>query len=186
MSVALANYAAGGRNESAAYLELFGHGEMAHWNKTNEKGYFIDHKIHYYPNVQRKEIPILLNCGYEKMIMDFGDAYEEFCGEILRCDMKIFLLNLNPWQEFAAVKMVKAVQKENWGGIKPFYASVNAISSIQEKVEKEHGIEINEIPTISNPRHIRSEYFTCMDAMLGCPAAKKKKKKLLIPIRRNG
>lgn len=186
LSVALANYAAGGRNEAAAYLELFGHGQMAHWKNTNEIGYFTEHKIHYYPDVCREEIPILLNRGYEKIIMDFGDAYEEFRGEILRCDRKIFLLNLNPWQEFSAGKMVKTLKKDDWGGIEPLYASANAVDCIQEKIEKEYGIKVNEIPAIPNPRHIGSEYFTCLDAIFGCPAVKKKRKKLLIPIRRNG
>ena len=75
---------------------------------------------------------------------------------------------------------------ESLAGIEPLYASVNAVDCIQEKIEKEYGIKVNEIPAIPNPRHIGSEYFTCLDAIFGCPAVKKKRKKLLIPIRRNG
>ena len=90
--MALANYLASGLGEKTAYLELCGHGEVSHWKETNPKGYFTDIKIDYYPDLKREQIPILLNHPYEKIIMDFGDAYLNFREELLRCDGKIFLL----------------------------------------------------------------------------------------------
>lgn len=184
MSVALANYAAGGLNEKTAYLELFGQEEMSRWKEKNENGYFVDQKVFYYPEFDREQIPILLNRNYEKIIMDFGDAYIQFREEILRCDRKIFLLNLNPWQKFAAEKMVNIVQNKYWGDIEPVYMSVNAQPAEKEKMEKEFGIEITEVPFIKNPRLVMSEEFSCMDFILGSFAASKKRKKPLIPIRR--
>ena len=183
MSVALANYAASGLSEKTAYLELSKYREMAHWKKTNEEGYFEEYKIHYYPDFKREQIPILLNREYEKIIMDFGDAYSVYREEILRCDRKIFLLNLNPWQKFAAEKMADEIQNKDWGNIHPIYASVNVQKTIKKEIEKKYGIQIMEIPSINNPRLLQSEEFSCMDFMLGQYAAKAKKRKLLIPIR---
>lgn len=88
--------------EKTACLELNRLGSFRHWKAVNEKNYFTDAGISYYPDVQKDKIPILLNRDYDKIIMDVGDAYIEFREELLRCDQKIVLLNLNPWQEFAA------------------------------------------------------------------------------------
>lgn len=181
--MALANYAASGLSEKTAYLELHKYGEMNHWKKPNEKGYFEDFKIHYYPNFKQEQIPILLNLGYEKIIMDFGDEYSVYREEILRCDRKIFLLNLNPWQKFAAEKTAEDLQKKEWGNIHPIYASVNAQNIIKKEIEKKYGIQIMEIPFIKNPRLLQAEDFFCMDFILGQSAAKVKKRKSLIPIR---
>ena len=182
--MALANYAASGLGEKTAYLELCGHGELSHWKEINRNGYFTDLKIDYYPDLKREEIPILMNRQYEKMIMDFGDAYLNFREELLRCDLKIFLLNLNPWQKFAAEKMIHATEEERWGKIEPFYISVNAQKDVKKKVEKKYAIEIMDLPLMLNPRSIPAEMFPCMDSILGSSIARKKRKKSLISIGR--
>lgn len=184
LSVALANYAASGQGEKTAYLELGGHGEIAHWKKKNEKGYFTDLGIHYYPDFKREQIPILLNQEYEKIIMDFGDAYLSFREELLRCDKKVFLLNLNPWQEFAAKKLLDNLQNKDWGGIRPLYAGVNVQKTQIQNVEKNYKIQIMKIPIIENPKCIQTEEFSCMDFILEDAAAKIKRRKSLIPIRK--
>lgn len=167
LSVALANYAASGLGEKTAYVELGGHSEMMYWKKTNEPGFFTDLGVHYYPDFRREQIPVLLNRDYEKIIMDFGDAYLSFREELLRCDRKIFLLNMNPWQEFAARKLVNTVKGELWGGISPVYGAVKAVKHVKKTVEKENRIRVAEIPLIENPRCVRSEHFSCMDFLLG-------------------
>ena len=182
--MALANYLASGLGEKTAYLELCGHGEVSHWKETNPKGYFTDIKIDYYPDLKREQIPILLNHPYEKIIMDFGDAYLNFREELLRCDGKIFLLNLNPWQKYAAEKMIHTTEKDHWGGIEPFYGSVQAQKEIKKRLEKKYAIEIMDIPLLPNPRSVPAEVFPVMDSILGNPIARKKGVKSLIAIGR--
>ena len=116
--------------------------------------------------------------------MDFGDAYTNFREEILRCDQKVFLLNLNPWQKFAAEKMIEDVQQKNWGDIQPLYVSVNAQKKIREEVERKHKIQIMDIFSIPDPRCVREEDFSFMDVIFGSPAAKQKRRKSLLPIRK--
>ena len=177
MSVALANYAASGLGEKTACLELGGHGELSRWKAANKEGYFTDKKIHYYPEFLKEQIPILINCEYEKIVMDFGDAYISCQGELLRCDRKIVLLNLNHWQEFAARKMIERILSGEWGNAAPVYAAVNSISSVKKSVERDYKISVLEIPRISDPRCIRSEEFPCMDQILGREAKGYKKRK---------
>ncbi len=181
--MALANYAASGLGEKTAYLELGGHGEIAHWKPANEKGFFTDAGICYYPDFKREQIPILLNQGYEKIIMDFGDAYLSFREELLRCDQKVFLLNLNPWQKYAAKKLISTVRNEDWGGMNPLYAGVNVEETVKRSAEREYGVQIVKIPILPNPKCIRSAEFSCMNLILESAAAKAKRKPL-IPIRR--
>lgn len=180
----MANYSASGLGEKTAYLELCGHGEISHWKEANPKGYFTDLKIDYYPDLKREQIPILMNHPYEKIIMDFGEAYLHFREELLRCDRKIFLLNLNPWQKFAAEKMIRVTEEDHWGGIAPFYGSVHAQKDIKKKLEKKYGIEITDIPPLPNPRSVPAEMFPGMDFVLGNPIARKKRVKSLISIGR--
>ena len=178
LSVALANYAASGLGEKTACLELGGHGELAHWKAVNKKGYFTDAKIHYYPDFKKEQIPVLINCAYEKIIMDFGDAYISCQGELLRCDRKIVLLNLNPWQEFTAKRMIERIQSGEWGNAVPVYASVNAVKAIKKSIEREYRISIAEIPLIPNPACVSQEAFSCMNFLSGHDAKYYKKKKL--------
>ena len=184
MSVALSNYAASGLGENTAYLELCGHGEITHWKETKGNDYFSDSGVHYYPDFRKEDIPILLNLEYERIIMDFGDAYVSFREEILRCDRKVFLLNLNPWQKFAAEKMADTIQNKNWGGIQPLYASVNAQKDVKEEMEKKYKIQVTDIFSIPNPKRIRTESFSCMDFILGYSNANTKRRKSLLSIRR--
>lgn len=184
LSVALANYAASGLGQKTAYLELDGHGEIAHWKETNKQGYFTVNGVHYYPNVKRDQIPILLNYDYEWIFMDFGDEYRLFREDLLRCDRKIFLLNLNPWQEFYAKEMLRAVLQKNWGGIQPVYAGVKMQYEEKKRMEREFGIMVTQIPLILNPNCVMAEQFSFFDAMLGRFAAGRKRKRSLIPKRR--
>ena len=184
LSVALANYAASGLNERTAYLELDGHGEMRHWKETDETGRFKDSGIDYFPDCAREDIPILWNRDYDKIIMDFGNAYIRFREELLRCDRRVFLLNLNPWQTFAARNMVSAVMGREWGGIMPLYVSVNAQRKEKRAIEKEFQISVTDLPVLSNPKRVRSDEFPCMDFLIGGPAAGLNKRRLLIPIRK--
>ena len=184
MSVALANYAASGLGEKTACVELSGHGELKKWKEAGTAGYFSDHQVCYYPDFPREKIPILLNQGYETVILDFGEAYERYREEILRCHRKIFLLNLNPWQKSAAEKMIGTVQGENWGKIQPYYASVLAGTTEKKAVEKEFKIHIDAVPIIKNPRCVEAELFSYMDHALDRTDFATAKKKRLIPIKR--
>lgn len=139
----------------------------------------MDSGIYYYPDVTREQIPILLNQEYERIIMDFGDSYLSFREELLRCDQKVFLLNLNPWQEFAAKKLVSTVQNKDWGGIHPLYAGVSVQKSVKQAIEKEFCIQIMALPFLPNPKCIPASEFASMDLVLDTAVIEKRRKSLI-------
>lgn len=182
--MALANYAASGLGEKTACLELGGQQEFGRWKTAGREGYFTEAGIDYYPGLDKTQIPMLLNCGYEIIIMDFGDDYRNASGELLRCDRKIILLSLNPWQEFAARKLVQTVQSAEWGNAVPVYAGVHIQKPVKKALEKEFGISVLTLPVIPDPVCIRAEEFPCMDLILGRRTENNKRKKARIPIRK--
>lgn len=179
----MANYAASGLGEKTACVEVQGHGQLSQWKTVKDSGYFTDRGVYYYPNYAKDRIPMLLNQDYEKIILDFGDAYISCREEILRCDRKLFLLNLNPWQCSAARYLIRTVQKEEWGHIQPVFGSVCASPKIKKAVEKEFQIRIEAVPLLEEPCCIPGSAFAGMHLFIGSAAAKKQKR-LRIPIRR--
>lgn len=175
LSISLANYAVSGRLEKSAYIEAGGHGELSHWKVAGESGFFEEKGVHFYPDVKKEDIPIILNRDYDKIIFDFGEKYLFFREEILRCDQKIFLLNLNVWQRSAAEKLLLELRKQSWGSVVPLFASAFSSGKIKNQIEKEYQIRIVEIPGIRDAFSLSSESFSMMDRFLAetIPAKKK-------------
>lgn len=155
-----------------------------HLNDNREEEHFLYQKIDCYPNFLREDIPVLLNRDYERFIFDFGDQYVNYREEILRCDKKVFLLNLNPWQNFAAEKLVSTVQNTDWGGIRPVYASISFAESEKKKIEKRYHIQISQVPLIQEPFCIVPTEFLYLDMILNSNAPNTKRKKLQIHLKR--
>lgn len=151
---------------------------MSHWKRAEKEGYFPEKKVHYYPDVKREDIPIILNRDYERIIFDFGDQYLLFREEILRCDQKIFMMNLNTWQVYAAQKLLQELGEQNWGGIVPFFACVHGFPGEKRKIEKTFQIKIMEISGIQNPFSIPGAFFSIMDLLLAHSVKGKKKRSL--------
>ena len=166
MAISLANYAASGLLEKSAYIEAGGKGELSHWKRPNEQGYFKEKRVHYYPDVKMEDIPIILNREYERIIFDFGEKYLLFREEILRCDQKIFLMNLNIRQNFAAEKLLRELRKEDWGKTSPLFASAFAIPGEKQKMEKTFRIHIMDIRGIPNAFCISRDTFPMMNRLL--------------------
>lgn len=175
MAISLANYAASGLFVKSAYIEAGGQGELSRWKRPGESGYFTVKGVHFYPDVKREDIPILLNRDYEIMIFDFGEKYLSFREEILRCDRKIFLLNLNVWQYFAVEKLLRELEKEEWGKVKPLFASILPSPKEKNQIEKAFQVHIVEITGNWDAFKISGESFSMMNQLLGENAPVKKK-----------
>lgn len=178
LAISLANYAASGRLEKCAYIEAGGQGELLHWKRPKDFGYFKEKRVHYYPDVKREDIPIILNRDYDKIIFDFGEKYLMFQEEILRCDQKIFLMNLNIWQKFAAEKLLRTLGEQDWGNFMPLFASAFASAKEKRRIEKAFHIHIMEITGIPDAFAISGESFSMMNRLLGENTPVKKKFKL--------
>ena len=181
--MALANYCASGRNERTAYVEVYGHGELSQWKKANDEGFFKEQDVYYYPDYGKERIAKMLNMDYDRIIMDFGDAYLSHREEIMRCDKKIFLLSLSPWQKFSSTYLIRTVKNEEWGSIRPVFASVAASENEIKEVEREFKIEVEQIPIMRNPCCIPGNVFSELENFLDSVPVNEGKR-LSFPFRR--
>ena len=103
LALALCSYCSSKRGKSCAYLELHARREIAHLSSHGNSSYGkkeLSNGEHlrrpllrlsqtdYYPAVTADEIPLLLNQGYDYLILDAGALEEGLFPEFLRCDRK--------------------------------------------------------------------------------------------------
>ncbi len=157
---------------------------MSHWKSAGEMGYFTEKGVHYYPDVKRRDIPIILNRDYQRVIFDFGEKYLLYREEILRCDIKIFLMNLNIWQIFAAKKMLRELKEPEWGEVEPLFASAFASPKEKQKIEKEFHVSVTEITNIPDSFAIPGSLFATMNRLLAYTVSEKKKRSLKLTKRK--
>ena len=58
---------------------------------------FDIHGVDYYPDITPDELPELYNQGYHILLLDFGSFNECCINEFLRCDRKLVIGSLAPW-----------------------------------------------------------------------------------------
>ena len=63
----------------------------------NSRTIFNIHGVDYYPDVTPDELPGLYNQGYQILLFDFGNFGECCIHEFLRCDRKLVIGSLAPW-----------------------------------------------------------------------------------------
>lgn len=130
-------------------------------------GFFEEKRVHYYPDVKKEDIPIILNRDYEKVIFDFGEKYLSFREEILRCDQKIFLLNLNIWQKFAAERLLLELKEQDWDSVTPLFVSFHDNEKVKSQIEREYQIKVLKLSGIEDAFGVSAQSFSLMNRLLG-------------------
>ncbi len=175
-TLALCSYCTSRLRKRTAYLELHPRNEISQLNGGNSlpspdgsdtmRPCFTLHGTDYYSCVNGREIPSLLNSGYDYLILDMGCLNEADCSEFLRCDCKFVLGSLAPWKLQYYRKFFLhfnhtvnlgegfcyLVQTGNQGDISGF--------------SKEHHISMQSVPFINNPFRIKKELFLFFDELL--------------------
>lgn len=83
-------------NKSSAFLELKdSYGENI--NKNQEEKHFKIANVTYYYDMQKDKIGEVYSKGYEYIIIDMGTYNEKKTEEFLKCNIKILIGNLDPW-----------------------------------------------------------------------------------------
>lgn len=106
LAVSLCSYCASKLGKRTAYAELHARNEIASVCPKTEHSsepepaasHFQLHGTDYYPGVDGRLIPTLLNQGYDYLIFDSGNFAETDLSEFLRCDRKLILGSLAPWK----------------------------------------------------------------------------------------
>ena len=117
-------------------------------------------RIDYYPNVACEQVPVLLNRGYEYLILDLGSSQEAKKSEFLRCDIKLVLGSLAPWKVSYYNNFLKEYSFGDQAGQCILYFVQSGSRKTTTLFSKEHHISVQNIPFIKNPFQIEKELFS--------------------------
>lgn len=173
-TIALANYCASKLCRSTACLELNQTGAFRRLTQFSSaslsqiKGHSVIsiYDVDYYPELFCTDIPEIYNIGYCYLLFDFGILTEETYNELLRCDHKIIIGSLVPWNADCYHNFFQKYiyrQKTREG----FYYLVlfGGKKDMHDFSGKRH-IYMRQLPFLKNPFCIEKEHFVFLQSFL--------------------
>jgi len=93
-------------NQSCAFEELK---DYYAGKQKNEQGFdtFSIAEVTYYNKVEKEILGLIFNLCKGYVIMDFGEIDEECTKEFLKCNIKIVVGNLNPWNRTKLILLME-------------------------------------------------------------------------------
>lgn len=105
-------------NQTGAFEELMEYYSGKH---KNEQGFdtFSIAEVTYYYKVEKEMLGLIFNLCKDYVIIDFGEIDEECTKEFLKCNIKIVVGNLNPWNRTKLISYMELfIAKDYLGKIK--------------------------------------------------------------------
>lgn len=124
------------------------------------------HGVDYYPRVRSGEIPSLLNCGYDCLILDMGALDEADMSEFLRCDRKLVCGSLAPWKLRNYEAFFEQYDHQLNLGEGFCYLVQTGSKETLSFFSREHHIRMQSVPFINNPFRIDKDLFLFFSALL--------------------
>lgn len=150
-AIAAANYAVNEWGVPAAVAELGNRPCLRDLNDGEEdENHFIIDDVGYYPQIEPKEMPQLLNGAYQYLMLDMG--CDESCWqEFLRCDLKYVVASLSPWRIRRAEQFMDFHEREHSKNY--FTALLTVTGSVYEKrkFQQKYHVPVRTIPFIADP-----------------------------------
>ena len=180
LALALCSYCSSKRGKSCAYLELHARREIAHLSSHGNSSYGKQElsngghlrrpllrlsQTDYYPAVTADEIPLLLNQGYDYLILDSGALDEGLFPEFLRCDRKFVLGSLAPWKSWEYESFFQKFTDNIHLGEGFDYLVQTGSTKESVSFSKTHHINMQTVPFIKNPFRIEKELFPFLGAL---------------------
>ena len=178
LCIALANFLASKKRKKTACIELSNISafeqlipyQTAGFSPEKESAhrYFEIYDVDYYPNAQTDELPVLLNSGYEMLVLDFGALQANLIQELARCDRKFILGSSAPWRQidwsyflsrYPEIKNMEFLLYLAKYGSKPDMADLSKKLSISFE-------QLRAVPFLSNPFRIEKEQFSFFEELL--------------------
>lgn len=97
--------------EETAFLEYNSHNDFqgiqnAYAWSSEEAGSFSFHQLTCFKEVMHKQYGTILNLNYENVVLDFGVGVNTSLDEFLRCNIKIIVGGLAPWNQEKLLEFV--------------------------------------------------------------------------------
>lgn len=136
---------------------------------TPDRPCFKLHGVDYYPRVTGSELPVLLNQGYDYLILDIGSLREADFSEFLRCDRKLVLGSLAPWKLGTYEDFFRQFDNSpNLGEGFDYLVQTGTAKNISH-FSKTHRISMAAVPFIKNPFRLEKELFLFFGSLLAAP-----------------
>lgn len=178
LCIALANYMSSKQHKKTACLELSDSTAFTQLKdcplvhtlpeKISAHRYFQIHDVDYYPKVQMGDIPLLVNSGYEILILDFGALCSDTLGELFRCDRKFLLCSNAPWRKSELASCISTYPQIRQMEFLLFminYGNRLDMAKFAWDYSISYG-QLRTVPFISNPFHIEKEWFSFFEKLL--------------------
>lgn len=132
----------------------------------NSRTIFNIHGVDYYPDVTPDELPGLYNQGYQILLFDFGNFGECYIHEFLRCDRKLVIGSLAPWNIRQYRDLLESLSHYTNLG-EGFYCLTRTESPKQIRdFSRFYQISVSSIPFIPDPFYIKKEHFSILQKFI--------------------
>ena len=173
----MANYTASKLRRKTACLELADtksfeqlkqHLRFRNLSSKTAHDSFQIHDVDYYPNVQKEDIPLLTNFGYEILILDFGRIHTDCLEELFRCDKKFLLCSNAPWRKTELIHCLSSYPQLRELEFLLFmvsYGTKRDMTRFAFDCSIPYG-QLRSIPFLPNPFHIEKDCFLFFEKLL--------------------
>lgn len=125
--------------------------------------------VDYYPQASGNTVPILLNRGYDCLILDSGRLEEAGLPEFLRCDRKLVIGSLAVWKAWKYEAFLQKLRAfTDLGEGFSYLVQAGNKKSISD-FSRSHQISMCQVPFINNPFRIEKDLFLFLEELLAAP-----------------
>lgn len=155
LCIALANFISLESGRKVQLLDVSGTGQLARVPTASNGTLF---GVKYIPDVERKQIPLLMNGYYDYMILDFGSDRAKNYTEFLRCTKKIAVGSFCLWKRRAYDDLMQFIKNET-GYTDWEFCELFGKKEDKKEFRKKYGVPLRTIPFLPDPYKQGQEDF---------------------------
>ncbi len=163
--ITLANYSATEKRRKTAVIELSGNHAIEELIMQTEP--FELAGVTYYPNWRMRNVPQILNLGYEVIIFDMGSVYYQIRMEFLRCRQKLVVGSLAPWRKQEYYRFIRDEMGDDVAAATiVFLANNGMIKKDKKDFKNTIGAPVYAIPNVPDAFHPEKSSYQFLDRFL--------------------
>ncbi|MCI8390701.1 MAG: hypothetical protein HFI35_08490 [Roseburia sp.] len=187
LALALGSYCCSKQRKKVAYIELHARNEISRLLREETLDSMLRQQaakassfsqdtfcfrldgVDYYPHASGNTVPILLNRGYDCLILDTGRPEESVLTEFLRCDRKLVIGSLAVWKAWKYEAFLHKLRTfADLGEGFSYLVQAGNEKSISD-FSKSHPLSMRQVPFIKNPFRIEKDRFLFLEELLAAP-----------------